>query len=64
MRKKYIQPSIELVSGFLCTSILAGSSGDGDTDLNGDKDNIGTDGPTETGAKYNQFSTWEDWDEY
>lgn len=64
MRKEYIRPSVELTSGFLCVSILAGSSGNGNTDLNGDKEKIDVDGPSETGAKENQFSSWEEWDEY
>ena len=69
MRKKYIRPSVELVRHISETPILAGSSGAGSSGAGSDpKQGVGGGGgedtPVETGAKYNQFSTWEDWDEY
>lgn len=66
MRKKYIRPSVELVRHISETSILAGSSGAGSSGAGGDPEQGvgGGDGPGETGAKYNQFSSWENWDEY
>lgn len=67
MRKKYIRPSVELVRHISETPILAGSPGtgssaagnDGEQEIGDDKDT-----PGETAAKYNQFSSWENWDEY
>lgn len=69
MRKKYIRPSVELVRHISETPILAGSSGAGSSGAGSDpKQGVGggdgKDTPVETGAKYNQFSTWENWDEY
>lgn len=47
-------------------SILEGSSGDGTWAPPGGGGGIGSgeDGPDSSGAKQNQFSSWEDWDEY
>lgn len=69
MRKKYIRPSVELVRHISETPILAGSSGAGSSGAGSDPKQVvgggdGKDTPDETEAKYNQFSTWEDWDEY
>ena len=71
MRKKYIRPSVELVRHISETPILAGSPGTGSFGAGGDpKQGVGGGGgedeepPVETGAKYNQFSSWENWDEY
>lgn len=69
MRKKYIRPSVELVRHISETPILAGSPGTGSSGAGGDKEQEvggggGGDMPGETGAKYNQFSSWENWDEY
>lgn len=67
MRKKYIRPSVELVRHISETPILAGSPGTGSSGVGRDgEQEVGSDGetPGETGAKENQFSTWEDWDEY
>lgn len=70
MRKKYIRPSVELVKHISETPILAGSPGagssgtgsDGEQGVGGGKKDEETPGETET--KYNQFSSWENWDEY
>lgn len=59
MRKKYIRPSIGMVRHVLGPPIMEKASG-GSSDKGGD---IGTDGPPETEAKHNQFSSWEEWDE-
>lgn len=66
MRKKYIRPSVELVRHISETPILAGSPGTGSSGVGGDgEQEVGSgETPGETGAKENQFSTWEDWDEY
>lgn len=69
MRKKYIRPSVELVRHISETPILAGSSGAGSSGAGSDgEQGVGggdsKDTPVETGAKYNQFSSWENWDEY
>lgn len=67
MRKKYIRPSVELVRHISETPILAGSPGSGSSGVGRDgEQEVESDGemPGETGAKENQFSTWEDWDEY
>ena len=67
MRKKYIRPSVELVRHISETPILAGSPGTGSSGVGRDgEQKVESDGetPGETGAKENQFSTWEDWDEY
>ena len=66
MRKKYARPSIDLVKHLPEVSILEGSSGDGTWAPPGGGGGIGSgeDGPDSSGAKQNQFSTWEDWDEY
>lgn len=66
MRKKYIRPSVELVRHISETPILAGSPRSGSSGAGGDPEQgvDGGDGPGETGAKYNQFSSWENWDEY
>lgn len=69
MRKKYIRPSVELVRHISETPILAGSPGTGSSGAGGDKEqNVGGGGgeetPDGTEAKYNQFSSWENWDEY
>lgn len=69
MRKKYIRPSVELVRHISETPILAGSPGSGSSGVGREREREvgGRDGeetPGETGAKYNQFSSWENWDEY
>lgn len=69
MRKKYIRPSVELVRHISETPILAGSPGEGSFGAGRDpKQGVGGGGgeetPGETEAKYNQFSSWENWDEY
>lgn len=66
MRKKYIRPSVELVRHISETPILAGSPGTGSSGVGSDGEQEVESGetPGETGAKENQFSTWEDWDEY
>lgn len=69
MRKKYIRPSVELVRHISETPILAGSPGAGSSGAGSDpKQEVGggdgKDTPGETGAKYNQFSSWENWNEY
>ena len=69
MRKKYIRPSVELVRHISETPILAGSPGAGSSGAGNDKKQEiggggGGDMPGETEAKYNQFSSWENWDEY
>lgn len=69
MRKKYIRPSVGLVRHISETPILAGSSGAGSSGAGGDGEQGvggggGEEGPSETGAKENQFSSWENWDEY
>lgn len=70
MRKKYIRPSVELVRHISETPILAGSPGAGSSGAGSDgKQVIGggkkdEETPGETEAKYNQFSSWENWDEY
>lgn len=69
MRKKYIRPSVELVRHISETPILAGSPGTGSSGTGSEGEQVvggggGGETPGETGAKYNQFSTWEDWDEY
>ena len=69
MRKKYIRPSVELVRHISETPILAGSPGTGSFGAGGDpKQGVGggddKETPGETAAKYNQFSSWENWDEY
>ena len=69
MRKKYIRPSVELVRHISETPILAGSPGAGSSGAGGDgEQGVGGGGsektPDGTGAKYNQFSSWENWDEY
>lgn len=69
MRKKYIRPSVELVRHISETPILAGSPGAGSSGTGRDgEQRVGGGGgeetPDETGAKYNQFSSWENWDEY
>lgn len=69
MRKKYIRPSVELVRHISETPILAGSPGAGSSGAGGDGEQGvggggGEEGPSETGAKENQFSSWENWDEY
>lgn len=69
MRKKYIRPSVELVRHISETPILAGSPGSGSAGAGSDgKQGIGggrdEETPDGTEAKYNQFSSWENWDEY
>lgn len=69
MRKKYIRPSVELVRHISETPILAGSPGTGSSGVGPDGEQGvggggGEEGPSETGAKENQFSSWENWDEY
>lgn len=66
MRKKYIRPSVELVRHISETPILAGSPGSGSSGVGSDPKQVidGEETPGETGAKYNQFSSWENWDEY
>lgn len=66
MRKKYESPRIELVRHISETPILAGSSGTGTSGTGDDKEKEvdSGDGPSETGAKQNPFSSWENWDEY
>lgn len=69
MRKKYIRPSVELVRHISETPILAGSPGSGSSGTGSEDEQVidsgdGKDTPGETGAKYNQFSSWENWDEY
>ena len=69
MRKKYIRPSVELVRHISENPILAGSPGTGSSAAGGDKEQVvgggdDKDTPGETSAKYNQFSSWENWDEY
>ena len=69
MRKKYIRPSVELVRHISETPILAGSPGAGSSGAGSDPEHgVGGGGdeetPDGTGAKYNQFSSWENWDEY
>lgn len=69
MRKKYIRPSVELVRHISETPILAGSPGTGSSGAGGDKEQKvggggGEETPDGTEAKYNQFSSWENWDEY
>lgn len=69
MRKKYIRPSVELVRHISETPILAGSPGTGSSGVGPEGEQgvgggNGEDTPVETGAKYNQFSSWENWDEY
>lgn len=66
MKKKYVRPSTELVKHLPEVPILAGS-GDGSwSPPTGGGGGIGSgeDGPDSSGAKQNQFSSWEDWDEY
>lgn len=68
MRKKYIRPSVELVRHISETPILAGSPGSGSSGVGRERerevDRGDGDTPGETAAKYNQFSSWENWDEY
>lgn len=66
MRKKYIRPSVELVRHISETPILAGSPGTGSSAAgnDGEQEIDDKDTPGETAAKYNQFSSWENWDEY
>ena len=68
MRKKYIRPSVELVRHISETPILAGSPGTGSSGAGSDDEQEinrgGEEMPDGTGAKYNQFSSWENWDEY
>lgn len=70
MRKKYIRPSVELVRHISETPILAGSPGSASSGAGGDgEQGVGGGGrdeetPDGTGAKFNQFSSWENWDEY
>lgn len=66
MRKKYIRPSVELVRHISETPILAGSPGTGSSGTGSDgEQEVGSgETPGETKVKENQFSTWEDWDEY
>lgn len=69
MRKKYIRPSVELVRHISETPILAGSPGSGSSGVGRDPKQVidrgdGEETPCETSAKYNQFSSWENWDEY
>lgn len=69
MRKKYIRPSVELVRHISETPILAGSPGAGSSGTGSDGEQgvgggDGKDTPGETEAKYNQFFSWENWDEY
>lgn len=67
MKKKYVRPSTELVKHLPEVPILAGSGdGDGSWLLPGGGGDIdsGENVPVSSGAKENQFSTWEDWDEY
>lgn len=68
MKKKYVRPSTELVKHLPEVPILAGS-GDGDGSWSpptggGGDIGSGENVPGSSGAKENQFSTWEDWDEY
>lgn len=69
MRKKYIRPSVELVRHISETPILAGSPGAGSSGTGSEGEQgvgggSGEETPDGTGAKYNQFSSWENWDEY
>lgn len=66
MKKKYIKPAVELECVELSSCILAGSPGS-DYGIGGG--NNGEEGETKKDdgdalSKQNQFSTWEDWDEY
>ena len=62
-KKKYIVPRLECLLVTEVSSILAGSPSDRETD--GDKPVIEGSGGSEDGrAKENQFSSWENWDEY
>lgn len=65
MRKKYVKPNVEVVTHVLTTSILAGTNGTGSSGVGGDSETAvsGSDGPSETGAKQNQFAYWENWDD-
>lgn len=68
-KKTYIHPEIQFVRVELYATLLAGS-GSGSAEAGGGKPGGGTSGGVTGGgggfsdAKENQFSTWEDWDEY
>lgn len=67
MKKKYVRPSTELVKHLPEVPILAGSGdGEGSWSPPGGGGNIGSgeDAPGSSCAKENQFSSWENWDEY
>lgn len=62
MKKKYLKPAVKLECVELSNCILAGSTGS-DHGIGGEEH------PTEPGggdalSKQDQFSSWEDWDEY
>ncbi len=73
MKKKYIKPYLEIVTGVLNASILAGSQSGGGSAGPGENDPTTPINPTpppgggESGpivdAKKN-FNAWENWDEY
>lgn len=68
-KRIYIHPEIHFLRVELYATLLAGS-GNGSAEAGGGKPSGGTSGGVTGGsggfsdAKYNQFSTWEDWDEY
>lgn len=70
MRKKYINPKVNILVSDMGTSLLAGSGGSVEVDPPQNPDPENPTGPVKPGsggltdAKQNTFSSWEDWDEY
>ena len=69
-KKIYIHPETQFLQMGLDASFLAGSPNGGSAEAGGGSGSGGTGGGVQGGgggitdAKQNQFSTWEDWDEY